>query len=186
MEFKPRSLCDSKPHRKLTGINIGHVKVNPAEIGGGFGGKTIVYLEPLAVTLSRKSGRPVRMRMTREEVFRGSGPTSGASMDIRIGVKKDGTITAGEAILRYQAGAFPGSPVTNGCMCSFAPYNIEHQRTVGATSFVTVPSLPPTVHRVRPFLRSRLKARSTLAPQKPSAWTQRSFALRTLRSLELR
>ncbi len=116
---------------KLTGINIGHVKVNPAEIGGGFGGKTIVYLEPLAVTLSRKSGRPVRMRMTREEVFRGSGPTSGASMDIRIGVKKDGTITAGEAILRYQAGAFPGSPVTNGCMCSFAPYNIEHQRTVG-------------------------------------------------------
>ena len=116
---------------KLTGINIGHVKVNPAEIGGGFGGKTIVYLEPLAVTLSRKSGRPVRMRMTREDVFRGSGPTSGASMDIRIGVKKDGTITAGEAILRYQAGAFPGSPVTNGCMCSFAPYNIEHQRTVG-------------------------------------------------------
>ena len=116
---------------KLTGLNIGHVKVNPAEIGGGFGGKTIVYLEPLAVTLSRKSGRPVRMRMTREDVFRGSGPTSGASMDIRIGVKKDGTITAGEAILRYQAGAFPGSPVTNGCMCSFAPYNIEHQRTVG-------------------------------------------------------
>ena len=116
---------------KLTGINIGHVKVNPAEIGGGFGGKTIVYLEPLAVTLSRKSGRPVRMQMTREDVFRGSGPTSGASMDIRIGVKKDGTITAGEAVLRYQAGAFPGSPVTNGCMCSFAPYNIEHQRTVG-------------------------------------------------------
>ena len=60
-------------------------------------------------------------------------------MDIRIGVKKDGTITAGEAILRYQAGAFPGSPVTNGCMYSFAPYNIEHQLiTVGATSFATV------------------------------------------------
>jgi CO/xanthine dehydrogenase Mo-binding subunit len=116
---------------KLTGITIGSVKVNPAEIGGGFGGKTVVYLEPLAVTLSKLSSRPVQMRMSREDVFRATGPTSGASMDVKIGVKRDGTITAAQAILRYQAGAFPGSPVLNGCMCAFAPYDIPHQRTVG-------------------------------------------------------
>jgi CO/xanthine dehydrogenase Mo-binding subunit len=52
-------------------------------------------------------------------------------MSVKIGVKRDGTITAAEAILKYQAGAFPGSPVMNGCMCAFAPYNIEHQRTEG-------------------------------------------------------
>ncbi len=116
---------------KLTGMTIGDVKVNPAEIGGGFGGKTVVYLEPVAVMLSRHSGSPVRMSMTREEVFKGTGPTSGASMTVKVGVKRDGTITAAEAILKYQAGAFPGSPVMNGCMCAFAPYDIENQRTTG-------------------------------------------------------
>ena len=116
---------------KLTGMTIGDLKVNPAEIGGGFGGKTIVYLEPVALTLSKMSGHPVRMNMSREEVFKGTGPTSGASMTVKIGVKRDGAITAAEAILKYQAGAFPGSPVMNGCMCAFAPYDIQNQRTVG-------------------------------------------------------
>ena len=116
---------------KLTGMTIGDVKVNPAEIGGGFGGKTIVYLEPVALTLSKMSNHPVRMSMSREEVFKGTGPTSGASMSVKIGVRRDGAITAAEAILKYQAGAFPGSPVMNGCMCAFAPYDIPNQRTVG-------------------------------------------------------
>ena len=116
---------------RLTGMTIGDIKVNPAEIGGGFGGKTLVYLEPVALTLSKKSGHPVRMNMSREEVFKGTGPTSGASMTVKIGVKRDGAITAAEAILKYQAGAFPGSPVMNGCMCAFAPYDIPNQRTVG-------------------------------------------------------
>ena len=116
---------------KLTGMTIGDLKVNPAEIGGGFGGKTIVYLEPVALTLSKMSGHPVRMNMSREEVFKGTGPTSGASMTVKIGVMRDGAITAAEAILKYQAGAFPGSPVMNGCMCAFAPYEIPNQRTVG-------------------------------------------------------
>ena len=116
---------------KLTGMTIGDVKVNPAEIGGGFGGKTIVYLEPVALTLSKLSGHPVRMNMSREEVFKGTGPTSGSSMTVKVGFRRDGTITAAEAILKYQAGAFPGSPVTNGCMCAFAPYAIPNQRTVG-------------------------------------------------------
>ena len=116
---------------KLTGMTIGDLKVNPAEIGGGFGGKTIVYLEPVALTLSKMSGHPVRMNMSREEVFKGTGPTSGSSMTVKIGFRRDGTITAAEAILKYQAGAFPGSPVMNGCMCAFAPYDISNQRTVG-------------------------------------------------------
>ena len=116
---------------KLTGMTIGDVKVNPAEIGGGFGGKTIVYLEPVALTLSKLSGHPVRMNMSREEVFKGTGPTSGSSMTVKIGFRRDGTITAAEAVLKYQAGAFPGSPVMNGCMCAFAPYDIPNQRTVG-------------------------------------------------------
>src|SRR6185436_20176619 len=53
-----------------------------AEIGGGFGGKTIIYLEPVAYMLSKKSGRPVKIVMSREEVFRASGPTSGAVVEV--------------------------------------------------------------------------------------------------------
>ncbi|MEM7406960.1 MAG: xanthine dehydrogenase family protein molybdopterin-binding subunit [Pseudomonadota bacterium] len=117
---------------KICGISIGDLKVTPSEIGGGFGGKTVVYLEPLALTLSRlANGTPVRMRMTREECFLASGPTSGSSMRVKIGFNNDGTIVAAESELAYQAGAFPGAPVINGCMCSFAPYDIPHQRTIG-------------------------------------------------------
>ena len=74
---------------KLLGIDIANIKVNPAEIGGGFGGKTLIYLEPVAVMLSKKAGRPVKIQMTREEVFRGSGPTSGATVEVKIGARKD-------------------------------------------------------------------------------------------------
>ena len=69
--------------------------------------------------------------MTREEVFKASGPTSGSAMKVKIGVKNDGKITAGDGTFAFQAGAFPGSPVLNACMCAFAPYAIENVRAVG-------------------------------------------------------
>jgi CO/xanthine dehydrogenase Mo-binding subunit len=116
---------------KLLNLPLGNVRVTPAEIGGGFGGKTVVYLEPVALLLAKKTGRPVKITMSRDEVFKATGPTSGASMWVKMGVKKDGTITAADGLFKYQAGAFPGSPVMNGCLCAFAPYEIENQRTVG-------------------------------------------------------
>jgi len=116
---------------QILGIKIGDLRFYPAEIGGGFGGKTVTYLEPVAVLLSKKSGLPVRLMMSREEVFKGSGPTSGSSMWVKIGVKRDGTLVAADGIFKFQAGAFPGSPVMNGCLCAFAPYDIPNQRTVG-------------------------------------------------------
>ncbi|MEQ9642164.1 MAG: xanthine dehydrogenase family protein molybdopterin-binding subunit [Alphaproteobacteria bacterium] len=114
----------------LCGMRLSDLKVNPAEIGGGFGGKTVVYLEPLALMLSKKCGRPVKMTMNRVEVFQASGPTSGASMHMKIGVKKDGTIVAADGVFKYQAGAFPGSPVIGGAMCAFATYAIPNMRVV--------------------------------------------------------
>lgn len=116
---------------KLLGMEIGNLVVHPAEIGGGFGGKTVVYVEPIAVALSRKSGHPVKIMMSREDVFKATGPTSGASMTVKIGVKKDGTIVAADGLFKFQAGAFPGSPVMNATMCAFAPYIIPNVRSVG-------------------------------------------------------
>ena len=116
---------------RLLGWDVSKIRVTAAEIGGGFGGKTVVYLEPLALALAKKSGRPVKMVMTREEVFRASGPTSGAHVRVKIGTRKDGRIVAAEAELKYQAGAFAGSPVQPGAMCAFAPYDLEHVKVVG-------------------------------------------------------
>jgi CO/xanthine dehydrogenase Mo-binding subunit len=116
---------------KLLGIDMANIRCTPAEIGGGFGGKTLIYLEPVAVALSRKSGKSVKMQMTREDVFRGSGPTSGAAIELKIGAKKDGTIVAAKQVLKFQAGAFAGSPIGPGCMCGFALYDIENVDVVG-------------------------------------------------------
>ncbi len=116
---------------RLLGWDVGKVRVTASEIGGGFGGKTVVYLEPIALALSKKARRPVKMVMTREEVFRASGPTSGAHVRIKMGARKDGRIVAAEGELKYQAGAFAGSPVQPGAMCAFAPYDLENVKVVG-------------------------------------------------------
>ena len=124
--FSVRAYC-----AKLLGMDIADLRVTASEIGGGFGGKTTVYLEPVALMLSRKAGKPVRAVMTREDVFRASGPTSGATSWVKVGVTNDGKIVAGEAIFKYQAGAFAGSPIGPGCMCAYAPYDIENVKVKG-------------------------------------------------------
>jgi CO/xanthine dehydrogenase Mo-binding subunit len=115
----------------LTGIPQSNIRAIPAEIGGGFGGKTIVYLEPLATMLAKKSGRPVKMVMTREEVMRATGPTSASKSTVKIGATKDGRIVAAQGTFYLQAGAFPGSPIRGAAGCSFSPYDIPHVLSVG-------------------------------------------------------
>src|SRR5918996_2111049 len=115
---------------RLLGMDISRLRVTASEIGGGFGGKTVVYLEPLALALSRKAKRPVKMVMSREEVFKASGPTSGAVVKVKMGATKDGKFVAGWAELKYQAGAFQGSPVQPGVFCAYAPYDIENVKVI--------------------------------------------------------
>ena len=90
-------------------MDASNIKVIPAEIGGGFGGKTTVYLEPLALLFSKKTGKPVKMTMNRSEVLRATGPTSGSYIRCKIGATKDGKITAAQVWMAYEAGAFPGT-----------------------------------------------------------------------------
>ena len=123
----------------ILGTSISKVKVIASEIGGGFGGKLTVYLEPLAVKLSELSNRPVRMVMNREEVFRATGPTSATWCKAKVGAKKDGTITAATAWLAYEAGGFPGAPVGPGCMSVLAPYDLENFSIEGLDVLVNKP-----------------------------------------------
>jgi CO/xanthine dehydrogenase Mo-binding subunit len=128
---------------KVLGIPVSKVTVVPLEIGGGFGGKIPVYLEPIAALLSKKSGHPVKLLMSRTEVFDSTGPTSGAWMWVKMGANQEGKITAAEAKLAFEAGAFPGSPVTMGAQCIFAPYDIQNVRSEGYDVLVNRPKVAP-------------------------------------------
>jgi xanthine dehydrogenase molybdenum-binding subunit len=115
------------------------IKVVPGEIGGGFGGKINIYLEPLAILLSKKTGHPVKLVMSRSDVLRATGPTSGSTVKVKMGASKDGRITAAEIWMAYEAGAFPGSPVTAGAMCIITPYAIDNFRIDGYDVLVNRP-----------------------------------------------
>jgi xanthine dehydrogenase molybdenum-binding subunit len=119
---------------------VSQVKVTPMEIGGGFGGKIPVYLEPLAALLSRKSGRPVQLVMSRQDVFEATGPTPGSHITVRMGATRDGRIVAAQAWLAYEAGAYPGAMVVPGAMCIFAPYDIANVAIDGYDVVTNKPS----------------------------------------------
>jgi len=125
--------CSSQGHfamraytATVLGVSQGTLKVTAAEIGGGFGGKTVIYLEPLAVRLSQRAGRPVKLVMDRDEVFRATGPTSGTRIKVKMGISNGGELTAAEVWMAFEAGAYAGSPVGAAGMTVIAAYDIPH------------------------------------------------------------
>lgn len=121
-------------------LPISRLKVTPMEIGGGFGGKINVYLEPVAAMLSKKAGRPVKLIMSRKDVFTGTGPTPGSCVKVKVGADATGKITAAKAWLAYEAGAWPGAMVVPGAMTVFACYDIENLLVEGYDVVVNKPS----------------------------------------------
>jgi len=124
---------------QLLGMDVAKLRVTASEIGGGFGGKTHLWLEPVAMALSRKANRPVKLVMSRDEVFRASGPTSATSIDVKIGVSSAGDITAADATLRYSSGPWKGSWAMLGAMTAFACYDLENVHTKGLEVLVNRP-----------------------------------------------
>jgi xanthine dehydrogenase molybdenum-binding subunit len=105
---------------------LSKIRVVPTEVGGGFGGKNPSYVGPLAALLSRKAGQPVKMTMTRAEVFLATRPTPGSAISVKIGATRDGRITAAQAQLFFEAGAFPGSFLGSAVVVTFTPYDVPH------------------------------------------------------------
>ncbi len=134
--FAYRNTCAT-----LLGMEMSQLKVTSSEIGGGFGGKTHVWTEPVALALSRKANRPVKLVMSREDVFRASGPASSTSIDVKLGAKRDGRIVAAQANLRYSGGAFPGIWAEIGAMAAWACYDIKNVQAVGYEVIVNRPKV---------------------------------------------
>ena len=124
---------------QVLAIEPSKIRAIPAEIGGGFGGKTTVYLEPMAILMAQRTGHPVKMVMTRDEVFRATGPAPGSHTRIRMGATRDGRITAVDCDLWFEAGGFPGSAVGAAMMALISPYDVANFRIVGYDVLVNKP-----------------------------------------------
>ena len=124
----------------LLQVPLSHIKVVPMEIGGGFGGKIVVYLPPVAALLSKKTGKPVKIVMDRAAVLEATGPTPGSWMRIKLGVDANGLITAGDAEIAFEAGAFKGSPVPAACQTVFACYDVPNGQVKGYDVCVNKPA----------------------------------------------
>lgn len=130
--------------RELTGailqIPQANIRVTPLEIGGGFGGKTKVYLEPVAMLLSRKAGRPVRLAMSRGEVFRATGPAPGSITQIKLGANADGTLCGAQIEFWFHCGAFPGGDVVYGAAMALGHYRVADAHITGWDVLSNMPS----------------------------------------------
>ncbi|MQF65213.1 xanthine dehydrogenase family protein molybdopterin-binding subunit [SAR202 cluster bacterium AC-409-J13_OGT_754m] len=120
-------------------VPVSQITVTPLEIGGGFGGKIPVYLEPLACLLSKKTGSPVKLTMTRKAVFESTGPTPGSYIKLKVGATKSGKIIAAKAYMAYEAGAFPGSPIDSAIQCISSCYAIPNLDVEGIDVVVNKP-----------------------------------------------
>ena len=123
----------------VLGVPFSKIKVVPQEIGGGFGGKIPVYLEPPAAILSQRTGQPVKIIMTRKDVFEGTGPTSGSYVRVKMGVDASGKLVAADAYLAFESGAYPGGLMACGVMCVFSCYNIPNGTIDGYDVLVNKP-----------------------------------------------
>jgi len=123
---------------KALHISTGDIQVIVPYVGGGFGGKAGIHLEPLVTVLSRAcKGRPVKLIATREEEFNQLPTRAGMRGRVKTGVKKDGKITAFEIFYDWDSGAYADYGVNVGKSATYSgagPYevpNIElHSRTL--------------------------------------------------------
>ncbi|MFQ6078130.1 MAG: xanthine dehydrogenase family protein molybdopterin-binding subunit [Thermodesulfobacteriota bacterium] len=123
----------------LTKIRV----VSPPYMGGGFGAKGGLKVETLCIALALKTDdRPVKMVLTREEVFTSSLVRHPSVVRLKTGVKKDGLIRAREAIAIYDTGAYAEKGPTvcqQGCVAAVGPYNISHVKVDGYCVYTNKP-----------------------------------------------
>ena len=163
---------------EVLNVPVSKVKVIPCEIGGGFGGKFPTYMEPAAAIMSHKTGQPVKMIMSRTEVFQGTGPAPGSYMKIKMGPKTTAPLPRPTATWRTRPGPIPARPWGPERSASSRHITSPTSPSTRTMWSSTSPSPRLTVrlgHPTRPLPR---RASSTSWPRK-SAWTRWRCGCRT-------
>ncbi len=124
-------------------LPLNQVRVIVPHVGGGFGGKAGIHLEPLIACLSRKAGgRPVRLQATREEEFSLLPCRSALTYRIKTGVRSDGTITAQQMTMFWDAGAYADYAVNVTRASGFSaggPYELPNASVDAYTIYTNKP-----------------------------------------------
>ncbi|HZU05176.1 MAG TPA: xanthine dehydrogenase family protein molybdopterin-binding subunit [Chloroflexota bacterium] len=121
------------------------VRVVVYTLGGGYGSKTYCRMEPLAAVLAWKARRPVKLALTRAEEFVTTTKHE-ARVRIKSGVKRDGTLTAREVEIHYNAGAYAdrsGTIARSGGIGSIGPYRIPHVKVDAYAVYTNRPNAVP-------------------------------------------
>ena len=109
-------------------IPLSSIKVIPMELGGGFGAKLRLAFEGFAALLATKTGRPVKLINTREEVFTLNGPRLPVTNYLKTGVMNDGRIIAREGYTIFDVGAYLGAGPNSGIGHGLGAYDIPNFR----------------------------------------------------------
>ncbi len=127
---------------KLFRLPEDRVRMVVAPMGGSFGAKIFMRLEPIVAALARKAGRPVRAVLTREEEFLTLNRHP-AEIVIRLGARRDGTLVAKEVRSWWDTGAYADagpSVAQKGAVSAIGPYRIPH---VAVESLCVYTNRPP-------------------------------------------
>ncbi|ATW25852.1 xanthine dehydrogenase family protein molybdopterin-binding subunit [Candidatus Formimonas warabiya] len=127
---------------KIFDLPLNKVRVIRPAIGGAFGGKLEMTIEPVAALLAKLTGRHVKLELTRKEVFLSTRTRTSAVVSVKTGVKKDGTLIAHEMKVIANTGAYASSALNVvGAMSHkiFKMYQMPHVRFVGIPVYTNLP-----------------------------------------------
>lgn len=112
------------------GLPAHRVRVVPLAVGGGFGAK-LGLLEPLVAAVALRCGRPVKLVRTRVEDLRSATPSPAARFEVKVGARRDGTLTALQARVIFDAGGYAGAPLGAACTLLGGTYRFPHLDIAG-------------------------------------------------------
>jgi len=111
---------------RILGLPMSRLRVIGLPVGGAFGGKNALCVEPMVAELARRCGRPVKLVVSNKDDFKATRPCGAAVMELKAGVKRDGTFVALHARLLFDTGAYPGAQNGNGASLVQGPYRWAH------------------------------------------------------------
>jgi CO/xanthine dehydrogenase Mo-binding subunit len=110
---------------RTLGVPDHQVKIEAMPVGGGFGGK-FGFMEPTTAALAVAVGRPVRTVYTRMDEFVAADPAPQSVLRLKVGARRDGTLTTLQAELIFDAGSNPGAPVGIAAILMGSMYRWQH------------------------------------------------------------
>lgn len=116
-----------------------NVRCISTPVGGGFGGKGVLY-EPLLALAARLVGRPIRLILSRYEELVATNPTPPGRMRLKLGAKKDGSFIALEGDVTFNCGCYPSSPLGNAMAVTGSIYRVPNVQVDGREVLTFKPS----------------------------------------------